>query len=491
MLLPLIAANRIRELVRNSRFDANLFLRIMLLLSLIYFLMLAWYIGSNFENFINEYRPAADPVSRFNYFLIFLLLGDFTIRLLRRGHPFRHTKCFLHLPIRKGSLILHELAIRVFCINNIFFILIAVSFAFQSLLPVAGMSHALLFLTAMFLLLMFSGFLALLTKNLTGNSVLFWLIPAGCVILMLLLRPVFKLYPSSAFMKLLNPSDANFGWIIGTLAVADLLLLFLNRSAMKQLVYRMYESPGRSLPFFSGRSEKYLPQIHEEPYDMIEMRLVLRNRRLRQILLLPLLIVLLSAYLFIKEEISNVYILLSWLMASCGILGYSLNQYMFSWEGGFFDFLSCTAFRMERYLRSKHRIFVLTNLIILMLLLPVTLTAHIDMHILLTAFLFNCGIGYFITCFTATWNDRKMDLDIGMLFNLQGSSGFNGIAIFFVIIMPLLLMFVLNAFLSQGASLLFLDMLSILSFLNHRKWYTLILKQLKKRKYINLEGFRR
>ena len=46
-------------------------------------------------------------------------------------------------------------------------------------------------------------------------------------------------------------------------------------------------------------------------------------------------------------------------------------------------------------------------------------------------------------------------------------------------------------FLKQSYGLIILNLISIISLLNFKKWFQVIYRQMSKKKYTNLEGFRR
>jgi hypothetical protein len=83
-----------------------------------------------------------------------------------------------------------------------------------------------------------------------------------------------------------------------------------------------------------------------------------------------------------------------------------------------------------------------------------------------------------------------VDLNSSILFNYQGYNSVQIISMSFAVCLPLVLLVFISSYLTQSYSLIILNILSIGSLLNYKKWFQIICKQISKRKYVNLEGYR-
>jgi hypothetical protein len=82
-------------------------------------------------------------------------------------------------------------------------------------------------------------------------------------------------------------------------------------------------------------------------------------------------------------------------------------------------------------------------------------------------------------------------LDSSILFNIQGYDNIQLLSISLVTVIPVLCLLLLDQFFSQTISLLIMNMLCAISIFKLKSWFRLIHKQFLKRKYINLEGYRK
>jgi hypothetical protein len=83
-----------------------------------------------------------------------------------------------------------------------------------------------------------------------------------------------------------------------------------------------------------------------------------------------------------------------------------------------------------------------------------------------------------------------VDLNSSILFNYQGYNSVQIISMSLAVCLPLVFLLFISSYFTQSYSLIILNILSIVSLLNYKRWLLVISKQISKRKFINLEGYR-
>lgn len=145
---------------------------------------------------------------------------------------------------------------------------------------------------------------------------------------------------------------------------------------------------------------------------------------------------------------------------------------------------------MLKYLKSKYWIYSILSLVVFMVFLPLLSQSKTEIHIFLSALLYNSGFGYFLFFFLASYNRSRIDLEGNVFFNYQGLNKVQFLALTIIILLPLLLIFALSFIMTLTQSLLIMNFLSLVPLLYQNRVWQIIINQLLKRKYINLQGYR-
>ncbi len=202
------------------------------------------------------------------------------------------------------------------------------------------------------------------------------------------------------------------------------------------------------------------------------------------------LIPLVLFYTILPENDEGLYFTFGIYIMISGMFGYIFLQYLFSWESSFFDFLMSKKFDMLKYLKSKYWIYSILSLVVFMVFLPLLSQSKTEIHIFLSALLYNSGFGYFLFFFLASYNRSRIDLEGNVFFNYQGLNKVQFLALTIIFLLPLLLIFALSFIMTLTQSLLILNFLSLVPLLYQNRVWQVIINQLLKRKYINLQGYR-
>jgi len=253
--------------------------------------------------------------------------------------------------------------------------------------------------------------------------------------------------------------------------------------------YRIYQNHNYFLTFISGRGSNYFKKYDLFTYAGLEIKLITRNKRVRGFFFLAVILLILFYYILPGNDEGLYFTFMVYILIS-GLFGYIFLQYLFSWESSYFDFIAATKFDILKYLKAKYLIYSILSVIVFLLFLPVVKSSKNEIHMILSALLYNLSFGYLICFFIATYNKSKIDLNRNLFFNLQGLNGSQVLGILIIVLIPCLFLFLLLFELNLTQSLFILNFLCIVALINQKKGWQIILNKLLQRRYINLDGYR-
>jgi hypothetical protein len=356
-------------------------------------------------------------------------------------------------------------------------------------LPNYGWISFTLFILNISLVLIFTTYFTFLIKIVCNKNFLYTLIPVILISLILIQKILFQV-SLEKFAEVLfdNILQRNYLIIILFDLMIILFMVFI-LFIIKHFIYNAFNYISRGNLMLRLKKLTTL-KSPSNPYFLLEISLVLRNKRVRSIVAVPIYLILLTYILFLYKPINDTNTVFFWYLCLSGVWGYSYLQFVFSFESGFFDFISSVNFDFYKYIKAKYLSIIIFSILIVSFTIPLLIIRNQNLHIVVSAFLYNIGIGFFITYYSGTLNKAKVDLNNSVLFNYQGYNSVQIISMSFAICLPLVFFIFLSSFLRQSVSLIILNILSLISLLNYKKWLRIIFRQVSKRKYINLEGYR-
>jgi hypothetical protein len=229
-------------------------------------------------------------------------------------------------------------------------------------------------------------------------------------------------------------------------------------------------------------------------YILLEVQLLLRNKRPRQALMMLPIIIIYLIFIFTRDK--NLGGPFNTIFVSAILLGFGqliYGQFLFSWESTYYDGIMARKLIIEKYLFAKYCILIFLSVITAIPLSIVFIHLKLVDPILLVALLlFNLGVVPFVILYIGTFNDARIDLAKKQMFNYQGIRGTQFITSFVFMLLPLGIYALFNYISGYWGALLALLIPGLLFFIMHRWWIAQIIKpQLYKRKFRNLEGFRK
>jgi hypothetical protein len=196
---------QIKAATRSTAWQKNLALNLVigffLLLFAAYLLMLGLFI----KQILNEVAPHKDHYILFNGLLLYYFIGDLLIRFLLQSLPVLTIESFLHLPVKKSSIINYMIGRTAFDVFNYLPLFILTPVIFTIVVPYIGGFHAIIWIVTLLLLIGSNNFLVIFFKRMLGVKPL---IVAACAAAILALVILDRL----TLISLSGISSAVFGF---------------------------------------------------------------------------------------------------------------------------------------------------------------------------------------------------------------------------------------------------------------------------------------
>jgi hypothetical protein len=172
--------------------------------------------------------------------------------------------------------------------------------------------------------------------------------------------------------------------------------------------------------------------------------------------------------------------------------GMMLNyaNYAFGYESGYFDALLTKNIDFSHYIRVKFYISVMLSTVFYILTIPYLFYGFRVFLINSAMYLYNIGFLSFVLLYFATFNKKRIDMNRGGMFNYQGISSMNWLALIPAFLMPFLIYFLFKLSGHPDIGLIFSAVLGLTGLLFTRSLLKIITRNFYARKYIMAKSFR-
>lgn len=465
----------------------NLIIGFFLLLAMAYLLLL----GLLVSKILSELYPGENPLTIFNGILLFYFLVDLFIRFLMQSLPVISLDSYLHLPIRKSTIV-HYMVNRT--ILNVFNLIPLAIFTPVTFTLVAGYTEGiqpLIWFLAMLSMILANCFIATYLKRVFGTK------PLVVLVLVIVIGTFFVLEKLHLFSFQMLSSEL-FGSIsrnpnLLALPIAWMILMYMIHYHF--LKVRLYPDEVRTKQLTevsTGMQHRWLKSLgFTGTIIMLEMRLYWRHKRTRTIIyMLPLFVGYGMFFYFqpVYHEQEMMLLFIGVFMTGGMMLNYT--NYAFGYESNYFDALLSKYIDFKRYIMVKWMIAIGISIICYVLTIPYFLFGFRIFLINTAMFFYNIGILSYVLLYFATYNKKRLDLSKSSAFNYQGIGAMNWLAILPAFLLPVLIQLPFKRFGMQDLGLLFVSMSGIIGLLFNTYLLRIIVNNFFKRKYLMASSFR-
>jgi hypothetical protein len=376
-------------------------------------------LGFALEKIITHTLGKTDAIGFLNSVLIYFFLHGFFMRYFFQALPTLHAQPYLHLPISKSK-IAHFLACKSLVhVINLSVFLIFTPFAFGAIATAYGVSHAWTWLLSLWMMSIANHFMVMLAKRGLGDR-------AWKLLLFLLAAVVVAFADYTGTLRLSRVSEKLFtfaltGYGLPLILLAVVIMLYL-------MVYRSFSQRLYASSSDTQVQSRYMPDwsfLHRfglvGAWARVELKLIFRHKRSRELFLMHIIFVLLPLGFYSYASNRDSYgSFLFFALISSGFFTMNYGQFLFSWQGGHFDFTLLQPSALRQFVASKYWLMVSTTTLWLLLSIPYVFLEARFLFILLASGLYNMGINTVIVMNMSMWGAKKINLSHTGTLNMEG-----------------------------------------------------------------------
>lgn len=480
-----------KEMKRSSIWQKSLVMNIVIgffmLLMLMYLLMLGLFI----DKILDKLFPNDDPVQIFNGIILYYLGIEFFMRFFMQSLSTLNIEAYLHLPIKKSSILHFVTGKSIVVIGNYLPWLVFFPFAFKVIGPEISSAAAWTWIVGMILLIFNNNFLAMYIKRqMTGKPMIVGVF--GIAFILLILLDHFSIISLSSFSTfifgqlLLNPM---------LLIVPLLLVIFsysLNYFYLKSRLYPEEISVSKKEAGDGLSNIRYLKTLGlTGQLISLDLRLIWRHKRTKSIIYMAPLFLGYGFFFYpmpIYREMSGFLIFVGIFMTGGMMLNYA--NYSFGYESNYFDNILANYKDFERYIRTKYLFAIMISTVCYILTIPYVFYGTDILLINTMTFLYNIGFLAFVLLYVSTYSKNRMDLSKGAAFNYQGMGASHWLSMLPAFLLPVIIYLPFSWLGYPKAGLILIGALGVTGLLFHKYLLNVIVQKFLSRKYVMAEGFR-
>jgi len=481
-----------KRIFRSPFWQKSLVINIIVGFFLFLILLELFFVGIYLGSILEKAGQGVPPEILLNKYLIYYFLITFLMRFLFQELPTMEVTPLLHLPIKKNR-ISHYLNFRsllsFFNFLPLFFFL---PFAWTYMPEHFSVLIVILWFIAIYLFDLSSNFLIIrLKRKSTVTPSLFLILVSISVIVELLDR--YHILP------LKEISTWYFGGLLKNplfilIPLATLLFFFwenhhytMNHLYLENLLKKKKRSEKLSRHF--ARLENF---GKTGAMVLNEIKLLLRNKRSKQMLMISLPMSLLYGLIFYPQKVymeQPAFLVFVATFISGGFL-IIYGQYILAWESRQFDFILTSNIKTEEYFRAKYYLMTIPTTLLFILTIPYVYFGTFVLELNFVFLIYNLGVNAPMLLFSASFNRKRLELDRSQMMNYQGVGINNFLIIIPLMGAPILIFILLKSWVGLHSSLLMILGIGLLGILMHQQFIKWATAFFQKNRYKIAEGYR-
>ena len=426
--------------MRSPTWGRSLIGALVLLLAAGYFGVLFVALGGFFPDIVTEVMPNREPLRLLNGFLLYGAVGLVPARFFLQRSAGSDIKPYLSLPLQRPQVVRILQVLSALSLFNLLPLLILAVLWGSTVLPATSAVGATFWAVGALLLVATTQFLNSLLRAAWDRHAVWILGGAGLLAVLV----VGSNWTGGGTLR------AASTWVFEGLAAGQMLpLVFLFAgtgtlavAAHRMLWRRLYSVLG-DMEFSRTQSTGGLRGAGRgwgriASLSLLDLKLILRNKRPRQVLLGVILVIGFFAYVFLRGKSDPFYTFLFTFLVS-GALALPHSRFSYAWHGDHFDaLLMCT----PTYLLVSAQYLTFAGLCAISTAGATILLVVLSPSLLVPLFsfsLYHVGVTAPIQLGMGVWTQEAIRLRETTVFNYQGTSTLDFVGIFLAMGFPLIL----------------------------------------------------
>ncbi|MCU0418523.1 MAG: DUF5687 family protein [Cyclobacteriaceae bacterium] len=421
-MITTLLSHEWKRLARSASAGKELATTVLLGLVALMMLTYALMVGFFLDTLITQGLGQPDSFAFLNRFLIYYFFFEFVMRYFVQSVPALDAQPYLHLPIRRSTLIHYLLGKSLVHVFNVLVLLLFGPFALTTVWSRFGAGVALSWFALLWVLSLVVHYKVMLFKKRLDDTA--W----G----LLALLGSFGLLGAAdyyAWFRLTDVSAWVFGevarlpWVLTISGLAGVAVYGVNYRVFQRGLYVDQWQANTASGNRWGRQEFGFLKAFGAMGDWIslELKLILRHKRTRSILIMSGLFLFYGLFFYRQEDAANQpgLILFGGILIT-GIFMMNYGQFLFSWQAGHFDFTLTRPLSLRQYVESKYWLLGTVTLGCFLLTIPYVYYGWEILAVQVVSLLFNLGVNVFVMMNMAMWSPKRVNLTKGGTLNYEG-----------------------------------------------------------------------
>lgn len=458
---------------------------ILIFIMLLYVLVL----GVFLDKIIGKMFPNEDLTVAFCGIVLTYFLFDLLMRLQLQELPTLKVQPYLHLPVKRNSVVGYLALTALLSFFNLWPIVIFGPFLLKIILPASGAVTMIVFIISIIALSIFNNYLALYIKRKANLNGWIFLIAGGVLTLATCGDYVWHLYSLKTISYLFFGNLINKQYLVILPIVLAVAMYYVNFYYLKGNLYLEELSSKKE----SAKSSTEIPLLNRFGHvgDLVanEVKLILRNKRPRSALIMGLFFMFYGLIFYTNPKMGEGFkIFVGMFMTGIFIINY--GQFMFSWQASHFDGILVSKIKFADFLKAKYLLFTIVSTVAFILTTPYIYFGWRTVLIHFVMYLWNLGINTTIVLYFANRNYKRIDLSKGASFNWEGVGASQLLLSFPLIAFPYIIYWPLTHFGYDNIALAVLAILGVAFIITRDFWIKKLEADFYTKRYKIAEGFR-
>lgn len=478
------------EGVRSPVWYRRILISLFFVLGFIYLAGNLIFMGFVLDDVLLKIFPRQSPLETLNGFLLYYFFADVLLRYFLQRLPAMAIQPYLHLPVRRNTLVHYVLVRSVWHPFNLLHLMVLVPFMaevpFRYYAPVEAVSWSF----SLVMLIVAVNYLCLYLKRASGADPKMY-IGLATVLAGLFLMEYFEVVEFTAISRRLFNSFFQRPWTLSVCVALAVSAYVLNFRYLRKNMYlsRFTRTSGLQVTYAgSGVLSRFglLGKLAE-----LDLKFIWRNKRPKSVLLMTILFLGYGLIVFPMEQYQGnylMYMIFSIIITGMFVLNY--GQYLLGWEGAHFDHILTRNVSFRDFYMSKFVVFAIITTGCMVLSIPYVYFGWKILFTVFCVYLYNMGIGIPVTMFFGSFNPKKIDLAQGTVFNMQGVSAAQFLLMIPVMGIPMLVFGLGVWFFGQFEAICIIGATGLIGMAGMRYWIDLLAAWLRNRRHEIADDFR-
>jgi hypothetical protein len=483
-------SHELKAFWRSKNTGKSIALKVVMGILILFLLMYVVVLGVVLDLILAKMFPKENLTVAFCGIILVYFLFDLLMRMQLQELPTLKVQPYLHLPVKRNSVVGYQALTALFSFFNLWPIIIFTPFLFKVILHTSGGVAVAAFFISIVALSVFNNYLALYIKRKSNlNGWIFIIFGAGLALLSCG-DYLWHLYSLKAVSYMFFGNLIAKPYLVLLPVLLSVVMFYVNFYYLKNNLYLEELTTKKGDGHKSSTEIPFLNRFGNVG-DLVanEVKLIFRNKRPRSALTMGLFF-LFYGLIFYTQPIYGDSMKVFVGMFMTGIFIISYGQFMFSWQGSHFDGLLVTNIDFKNFLKAKYLLFSIVSTIAFILTTPYAYFGWRVVLIHFVMYLWNLGINTTIVLYFANRNFKRIDLSKAASFNWEGVGATQMLLSLPLMLFPYVVFLPVKYALGNNAGFAALGVIAIIFILTRNFWIGKLEKDFYNKRYKIAEGFR-